>query len=86
MGSGMVIAFPYPRPNDRNGRRPRARYRRPVGPWVRYSLRGRSDPPDTSARCSPGFFTEEVPCWKIVSENPVDHGTHCLEPVASVGR
>ena len=26
-----------------------------------------------------------VPCWRMVYENPVGHGTHCMQPV-EVGR
>lgn len=42
MGSGMVIAFPYPRPSDRNGRHPRATAT--VGPWTRTQSARRLSP------------------------------------------
>ena len=35
---------------------------------------------------APGLFVQEGRCWRMVYENPVGHGGHCLEPVALVGR
>ena len=35
---------------------------------------------------APGLFAQEGRCWRMIYENPVDHGTHCMEPVTWVGR
>jgi hypothetical protein len=35
---------------------------------------------------APGLFAQEGRCWRMVYENPVRHGTHCMQPVAWVGR
>ena len=35
---------------------------------------------------APGLFAQEGRCWRMVYENPVGHGTHCMQPVEWVGR
>ena len=35
---------------------------------------------------APGLFAQEGRCWRMVYENPVGHGTHCMAPVEWVGR
>ena len=35
---------------------------------------------------APGLFAQEGRCWRMIHENPVGHGTHCMESVAWVGR
>jgi hypothetical protein len=35
---------------------------------------------------APGLFAQKGRCWRMVYENPVGHGTHCMQPVAWVGR
>jgi hypothetical protein len=35
---------------------------------------------------APGLFAQEGRCWRMVYENPVGHGTHCMELVTWVGR
>jgi hypothetical protein len=40
----------------------------------------------TVGKVAPGLFAQEGRCWRMVYENPVGHGTFCMEPVAWVGR
>jgi hypothetical protein len=35
---------------------------------------------------APGLFAQEGRCWRMVHRNVAGHGTHCMEPVAWVGR
>jgi hypothetical protein len=35
---------------------------------------------------APGLFAQEGRCWRMVYENPVGQGGHCMEPVTWVGR
>jgi hypothetical protein len=35
---------------------------------------------------APGIFAQDGRCWRMVYENPVGQGGHCMEPVAWVGR
>jgi hypothetical protein len=35
---------------------------------------------------APGLFAQEGRCWRMIFENPVGHGTHCMQLVARVGR
>jgi hypothetical protein len=35
---------------------------------------------------APELFAQEGRCWRMIYENPVGHGTHCMESVAWVGR
>jgi hypothetical protein len=30
---------------------------------------------------APGLFAQEGRCWRMIYENPVGHGTHCMQPV-----
>ena len=34
---------------------------------------------------APGLFAQEGRCWRMVYENPVGQGRHCMEPVKWVG-
>ena len=35
---------------------------------------------------APGRFAHEGRCWRMVYENPVGQGGHCMQPVTWVGR
>ena len=35
---------------------------------------------------SPGPFAQDGQCWRMVYENPVGHGAHCMATVEGVGR
>ena len=35
---------------------------------------------------APGLFAQEGRCWRMFYENPVGHGTQCMQPVTWVGR
>jgi hypothetical protein len=35
---------------------------------------------------APGLFAQEGRCWRMVYENPVGQGGHCMESVVWVGR
>jgi hypothetical protein len=35
---------------------------------------------------APGLFAQEGRCWRMIYANPVGHGTHCMQPVAWIGR
>jgi hypothetical protein len=37
-------------------------------------------------KIAPGLFAQEDRCWRMVYENPVGQGGHCMEPVTWVGR
>jgi hypothetical protein len=40
----------------------------------------------TVGKVAPGLFAQEGRWWRMVYENPVGQGGHCMEPVAWVGR
>jgi hypothetical protein len=33
-------------------------------------------------KVAPGIFAQEGRCWRMVYENPVGQGEHCMEPLA----
>jgi hypothetical protein len=51
-----------------------------------YSIYSGVDHFGTVGTVAPGLFAQVGRCWRMVDENPVGHGTHCMEPVAYVGR
>ena len=51
-----------------------------------FSIYGGVDHRGTVGKAAPGIFAQEGRCWRMVYANPVGHGTHCMQPVAGVGR
>jgi hypothetical protein len=51
-----------------------------------YSIYGRVDHLGTVGKIAPGLFAQEGRCWRMVYENPVGQGGHCMERVAWSGR
>jgi len=60
--------------------------------WIRsgvvdtYQIYDGTDELGIVGTAAPGPFAQEGRCWRMVYENPVGHGGHCMEPVAWVGR
>jgi hypothetical protein len=51
-----------------------------------FAIYGGVDHRGTVGKIAPGLFAQEGRCWRMVYENPVGHGTHCMQPVEWVGR
>ena len=58
--------------------------------WIRsgvvdtYQIYDGTDELGIVGTVAPGPFAQEGRCWRMVYENPVGHGTHCME--LGVGR
>jgi hypothetical protein len=59
------------------------RYRRAVDT---YRIYNGTDENGIVGTVAPGLFAQEGRCWRMVYADPVGHGTHCMQPVAWVGR
>ena len=59
------------------------RYRRAVDT---YRIYDGTDENGIVGKVAPGLFAQEGRCWRMVYENPVGQGGHCMEPVMWVGR
>ena len=57
-----------------------------VGAVDTYRIYDGTDENGIVGTVAPGLFAQEGRCWRMIYENPVGHGTHCMEPVAWVGR
>ena len=51
-----------------------------------FATHGGVDHRYTVGKVAPGLLAQEGRCWRMIYANPVGHGTHCMEPVAWVGR
>jgi len=51
-----------------------------------YRIYDRSDENGIVGTMAPGLFAQEGRCWRMVYANPAGHPTHCMQPVAWVGR
>jgi hypothetical protein len=67
-----------------SGSRQSIRYRRAMDSM--YSIYSGVDHLGTVGKVAPGPFAQEGRCWRMVYENPVGQGGHCMEPVTWVGR
>ena len=51
-----------------------------------FAIYGGVDHRNTVGKVAAGLFAQEGRCWRMIYENPVGHGTHCMKPVEWVGR
>jgi hypothetical protein len=51
-----------------------------------FATHGGVDHRYTVGKVAPGLLAQEGRFWRMIYANPVGHGTHCMEPVAWVGR
>jgi hypothetical protein len=50
-----------------------------------FAISGGVDHRGTVGTVAPGLLAQEGRCWRMIYENPVGHGTQCMQPVRRVG-